>query len=71
MDGISMQQALLKAEIVLEVRHNTYGGAEDWYFLKLGDRIIPLGNDKSFADSLVFALIRNACAFDNQKREAA
>lgn len=61
--GTSMQQALLSCEIVTESRF-TDAGPGPWYFLKLNDKIIPLGYDKHFADMLQFALRRNAEAFE-------
>ena len=61
--GSSMQDALRKCEIVEEQRF-TDAGPGPWYFLKLGPKIIPLGHDKDFADMFVFALRRNAEAFE-------
>ena len=58
-----MQDALRNAEIVSETKMTEYGPGE-WYGLKLGKKIIPLGTDKRFADLLQFALVRNAGAFD-------
>lgn len=63
MDGVSMQTALRDSEMVVE-RKITDIGPGDWYSLKLGDRIIPLGDNRDYADFLVFALRRNARAFD-------
>lgn len=62
--GISIQRALLSCEIVTESRF-TDAGPGPWYFLKLNDKIIPLGYDKQFADMLHFALRRNAEAFEH------
>lgn len=61
--GLSIQHALLHCEIVAESRM-TDAGPGDWYMLKLGDRVIPLGIDKHFADMLKFALVRNAEQFE-------
>jgi hypothetical protein len=61
--GISMQQALLKCEIVCEHKPADFGGLR-WYYLKLADKLVPLGDDKHFADMLQFALRRNAEAFE-------
>lgn len=61
--GTSMQDALRNCEIVEETRF-TEAGPGPWYFLKLAGKIIPLGYDKHFADLFVFALRRNAEAFD-------
>jgi hypothetical protein len=64
-DGVRMQDALLGCEIVSEQRM-TDARAEHWYFLKLDDKIIPLGYDKDFADTLEFALRRNAETFERR-----
>lgn len=61
--GSSMQDALRNCELVEEQRFTDVGPGP-WYFLKLSEKIIPLGHDKHFADMLVFALRRNAAAFD-------
>ncbi|WGR74298.1 MULTISPECIES: hypothetical protein [unclassified Bradyrhizobium] len=61
--GSRMQDALLNCEIVSERRLADVGPG-DWYFLKLGNKLIPLGEDKRFADMLQFALVRNAQAFE-------
>lgn len=61
--GVSIQKALLSAEIVEEDKF-TEAGVGTWYYLKLRDKIIPLGRDKHFAEMLVFALVRNAEAFE-------
>ena len=62
-DGVSMQNALLKCEIVCEDRF-TDAGPGPWYFLKLGGKLIPLGYDDHFAASFQFALRRNAEAWE-------
>ncbi len=59
-----MQEALLSAEIVCEHRIND-AGAGDWLYLKLGDKVLPLGGNAVFADMLQFALRRNAQAFED------
>lgn len=61
--GGSIQEALLKCEVVSESRVTDVGPGE-WYCLKLGNKIIPLGTDKHFADMFAFALRRNAEAFE-------
>ena len=61
--GSRMQAALLGCEIVSEHR-STDTGPGQWHFLKLDDRLIPLGDDRHFADMLQFALRRNAQAFE-------
>lgn len=65
--GSMMQEALLNAEIVREERV-TDAGPGEWLYLKLGDKIIPLGRDYHFADTLQFALVRNAEAFERPSR---
>lgn len=67
--GSSMQQALLDCEIVSEHRFTDVGPGH-WYFLKLGKKLIPLGDDEHFADTLQFALRRNAQAFERPEIEA-
>jgi hypothetical protein len=62
-DGVRMQCALLGCEIVTEERF-TEAGPGPWYFLKLDDKIIPLGHDEHFAEMLQFAIVRNARAFE-------
>lgn len=62
-DGVSMQRALLECEIVIESRV-TDAGPGPLYYLKLGQKIIPLGISEHFADMLRFALRRNAEAFE-------
>lgn len=64
-DGMAMQSALLGAELVYEDRLTDAGGGW-WYYLKVGTKLIPLGADKHFADMLVFALRRNAKAFEHE-----
>lgn len=59
-----MQAALLGCEIVVESRF-TEAGPGPWYFLKLDDKLIPLGYDEHFADGLKFALRRNAQSFES------
>lgn len=61
--GVSMQQELLRCEIVSEDRV-TDAGAGQLYYLKLGPKLIPLGVSKHFADCFQFALQRNARCFD-------
>jgi hypothetical protein len=61
--GGRMQDALRNCSVV-STRRLTDCGPGDWYFLNLGGKLIPLGDDKFFADGLVFALRRNAKAFD-------
>lgn len=63
MDGVSMNDALKKCEIVRE-RRFTQAGPGDWYFLKVGSHLISLGDNEQFADALCFALQRNAKHFD-------
>ena len=65
-DGVRMQRALLTAEIVREHRI-TDAGPGEWLYLKLDNRLIPLGQDEHFADMLRFALQRNAEAFEGPK----
>lgn len=67
--GVGLQEALRECEIVAEERI-TDGGPGEWYFLKLGHKLIPLGKDVRFADSLRFALRRNAEAFDTRKQRS-
>lgn len=67
-DGMRMQRALLGAEIVCETRMTDQGPSE-WYSLKLDNKIITLGTDKSFAEGLCFALQRNANAFEPSWRK--
>lgn len=62
-DGVRMQCSLLGCEIVCEDRF-TEAGPGPWYFLKLDNKLIPLGYDQHFADMLQFALRRNAEAFE-------
>lgn len=62
-DGLSMQRALLTCEIVSETRVTEVGPGEMLY-LKLADKLIPLGTDEHFADMLRFALRRNAEAWE-------
>lgn len=62
-DGLSIQQALLECEIVVESLVTT-AGPGPLYFLKLGSKIIPLGIDRHFAELLQFALRRNAEAWE-------
>lgn len=59
-DGVSMQDALLQAEVVWVTQHE--------YYLKLGDKIIPVGCDKDFAELLCFAIRRNARAWHEVRR---
>lgn len=61
--GMSMQDALRKCEVVAETKM-TDTGPGDWYYLKLGDKLIPLGDDEHFASMLAFATRRNAEAFE-------
>ncbi len=61
--GSKMQAALLRCEILTEDRF-TEAGPGPWYFLKLDEKLVPLGYDKHFADMLQFALRRNAEAFE-------
>lgn len=61
--GVSIQQELLRCEIVSESRV-TDAGAGELYYLRLGPKLIPLGISKHFADMLQFALRRNAEAFE-------
>jgi hypothetical protein len=61
--GSSMQGALLRCEIVAEDRVTDVGPGE-FYYLKLGSKLIPLGISKHFADCFQFALRRNAEAFE-------
>jgi hypothetical protein len=63
-DGVSIQQALLNCEIVVESKM-TDSGPGPWFSLKLGHKIIPLGIDQHFAKMLKFALVRNASAFEH------
>lgn len=62
-DGGSIQQELLRCEIVSETRV-TDAGPGELYYLKLGPKIIPVSISKHFADMLQFALRRNAEAFE-------
>lgn len=62
-DGVSMQRALIECDIVVESRVTDIGPGS-LYFLKLGHKIIPLGVSQHFAETLQFALWRNARAFD-------
>lgn len=64
-DCLRIQNALRCAEVVSETRM-TDAGPGPWYSLKLDDKIIPLGIDQHFADGLVFALRRNAEAFERK-----
>jgi hypothetical protein len=64
-NGVRMQQALLHCDIVIEDRF-TEVGPGPWYFLKLDNKLIPLGRDEHFCRSLEFALRRNARAFENR-----
>lgn len=66
--GTYMQEALLNCEIVIEKRF-TETGPIPWHFLKLNKKLIPLGNDRHFADMLQFALRRNAEAFEGLKEQ--
>lgn len=61
--GSSMQQELLRCEIVSESRV-TDAGSGELYYLRLGPKLIPLGISKHFADMFQFALQRNARCFD-------
>ncbi len=61
--GVSIQQELLRCEIVSETRV-TDAGAGEIYYLRLGPKLIPLGISKHFADLFQFALQRNARCFD-------
>lgn len=63
MDGVGMNDALKKCEIVRE-RRFTQAGPGDWYFLKVGPHLISLGDDEQFAEALRFAVRRNAEYFD-------
>lgn len=65
-DGLSMNDALMKCEIVHEERL-TDAGPGLWYFLKIGDKLVPLGRDEAFAKSLQFALERNAKHFHHNR----
>lgn len=67
-NGIAMQHALLKAEIV-EEDHVTDAGPGKLYYLKLDSKIVPLGTDRTFASLLGFALVRNARAFERAGKE--
>jgi hypothetical protein len=69
-DGMRMQAALLGCEIVREHRI-TDAGPGEWLYLKLDDRLIPLGRDEHFADMLRFALQRNAEAFEAPRQQKA
>ena len=62
-DGTTMPRALLNCEIVTEERFADVGPGQ-WHFLKIGDKLIPLGPDLYFAESFQFALRRNAEAFE-------
>lgn len=66
-DGVSMQRALLNCEIVSETKVCDIGPG-DHYYLKLADKIIPLGTDFHFADMLKFALRRNAEVWERSDR---
>lgn len=65
MDGLSMNQALMKCRVVFEERV-TEAGSLKIYWLEVGDRVIELGTDKIFADRLQFVIARNAVAFDDR-----
>lgn len=65
--GTSMQEALAGCQIVSETRMTEVGPGE-WYFLRLGPKLLPLGIDKHFADMLAFATTRNAAAFDQGEK---
>lgn len=67
--GVSMQQELLRCEIVSEDRV-TDAGAGQFYYLKLGPKLIPLGISKHFSDCFQFALQRNAEAFERPRDPA-
>ena len=67
MDGITMQEHLTKCQVVSEARM-TEQGASEWLYLRLGEKLVPLGTDKGFADCLVFACVRNAVAFDQANK---
>lgn len=66
MNDISMNDALKKCEVVRE-RRFTQAGPGDWYFLKVGSRLISLGDDEQFAESLCFAVRRNAEHFEQTR----
>jgi len=61
--GSSMQQELLRCEVVAEDKV-TSAGAGHWYYLKVGYKLIPLGFNKNFADLFQFSVQRNARAFE-------
>jgi hypothetical protein len=61
--GMSIQQELLRCEIVSETRVTDVGPGQ-LYYLKLGPKLIPLGISEHFAKLFQFALQRNARCFD-------
>lgn len=65
--GMRVQHAMLNAQIVAEARMDARGPMQ-WYSLRLDNKIIPLGDDKHFADMLCFAVRRNAEAFERPAR---
>lgn len=62
-DNHELNRQIAACEIVSEARITDLGPGE-WYYLKIGGRVIPLGRDASYADRLAFILRRNAKAFD-------
>lgn len=60
-NGTNIQEALLECEVVWEDV-----GTKQFYYLKLGAKLIPLGLDLHFADCFQFALRRNAQVFESR-----
>ena len=63
-DGMSVQSALLRCELVSESRV-TGAGAGEQYYLKLGDMVVPIGTDHDVASRICSAIKRNAEAFEH------
>lgn len=67
-NGVSIQQELLRCELVREDRV-TDAGAGYVHYLKLGPKLIPLGVNAHFAAMLQFALKRNAEAWEQPRHD--
>lgn len=65
--GLSMQRDLLECQIVSETRM-TEAGPGEWFYIRLGEKLIPLGTDEDYANSLAFATKRNAESFEGRER---
>lgn len=64
-NGVSVQKALINAEIVSEERFTTDGNCR-WYYLNLGGKLISLGRDSHFADLLQMSIVRNARSWESK-----